>query len=1184
MARRDCPLTMFSLHHTVFALMCGLGMALAALSGVALAQNPVPLINEPLVPDTVKPGSPGFVLSVNGTGFVSGATVHWNGSPLATTFVSRSRLKASVPASDIATAGTASVTVFNLTPGGGTSNVVFFEVTPSSTSIGLSAPNNFTAGSGPALLTVGDFNGDGNPDLAVANEGSNNVSILLGDGHGGFRTHVDYPTGPEPSSIAVGDFNGDGKLDLAVADQNCPGGTCGSSGSVSILLGNGDGTFEPAVEYGSEAGTYSVAVGDFNGDGKLDLVVAASGAGVADPGGIDVLLGNGDGTFQAAIRYGTGSGTNPTSVVVGDFNGDGKLDLAATNVACASPCGNVAVLLGNGDGTFQAAVNYAAGAQPLSIAVGDVNLDGKLDLIVANVSSNNVSVLLGNGDGTFQSPANYSTNDGAFSVAVADLNGDGKPDLIALSGSLTVFLGNGNGTFQKGMNYGAGSDLLSVGLGDFNNDGRLDAVVTHWSTDSTLPPPGGGTTVSVLLQTPALTLSQTSLVFADQVIETRSTAQTVTLTNTSGFVLTISSLGVTGSNASDFSQTNTCGSTVAAGRSCTISVTFTPTQTGPRSASITIIDNASDSPRTITLNGVGVISGPDATPSATNLTFAIQLVGTSSAAQSVMLTNYGTTALSISSIVAGGDFAASNTCGSSLVAGASCTINVIFKPTQPGNRTGTVSITDNAPGSPQKVSLKGTGTVVEFNPTSLAFHCHNEPNNCPPPPQTITLTNTGGTTLSISNVAITGSTTFSQTNNCSTSVVTKGSCTITVSFKSSSRGTFSGAVSVSDNGGGSPQQVPLSASETKTGAGALAVRSAMGAHTMASVPAPTGPMYVGTRMMDLVDSRRDDPFLADGTKRELLMRFWYPASLDQGCDPAEYTSPRVWSYFSQLARFPLPEVRTNSCQNAPTTGGAHPVIVFTHGYTGTFTDYTFLFEDLASRGYVVASVDHTYEATAVEFPDGRFVKSVFGSHLAENTWRRDEQSLALASSARPKDLKFVVDELARLNSEASPFTGKLDLTKVAVAGHSLGGSAALLGLQQDQRFKAAVLLDARLSYDRTSLTKTPVLVLAMGREQWSDEECRLWGDLRGPRFAVNLRGAEHLTPSDAVWLAEGAIKTGSMGPDKTIEALRNYTAAFLDANLRETSLEPLLVGPSAEYPDAEVTTQKQSLCSEAIDH
>lgn len=794
-------------------------MVVSALIGIATAQNPVPLINQPLVPGAVRPGASGFTLTVNGTGFVSGSTVHWNGSPLMTTFVSGSRLKASVPASNIAKAGTASVTVVNPASGGGSSNMVFFEITPSSTSIGLSAPNSFTAQSGPSLMAVGDFNGDGNLDLAVANEGSNTVSILLGDGHGGFQTHVDYPTGPEPSSVVVGDFNGDGKLDLAVADQNCPNNTCGS-GSVSILLGKGDGTFEPSVEYSTGPGTYSVAVGDFNGDGKLDLAVAASGAGVLDPGGIDVLLGNGDGTFQAAVNYDTGSGTNPTSVAVGDFNGDGKLDLAATNVGCGTPCGNVAVLLGNGDGTFQPAVNYNAGAQPLFIAVGDVNRDGRLDLAVANASSQNVSILLGNGDGTFQTAVNYSTNGDAFSVAVADLNGDGKPDLIVASGSVTVFLGNGNGAFQGGVNYGAGSDLLSVAIGDFNNDGRPDLVVTHYGTDSFLPPLGGGTTVSVLLQIPAVSLSKKSLTFADQLIGTSSTSQTVTLTN-GGLPLTISSVAVTGANPSDFSQTNTCDSGVPPGGKCNTIVTFTPSHIGLRAASVTITDNASGSPQTVALNGTGVVSGPNATLSAASLNFVTQLLNTTSTAKTVTLTDYGTQPLSITSIqLTGadpGDFAQTNTCGKSVAAGASCTISVTFMPKAVNTRIASLSVSGNAPGSPQSVSLSGTGTEVKLNPSRLKFSCVIPflGTSCSAPTQATTLTNTGTTVLSISSIKITGSTDFSQTNNCGTNVGAGRSCTISVSFGSSSTGSFSGDVTVADDGGGSPQQVALSGTVTK---------------------------------------------------------------------------------------------------------------------------------------------------------------------------------------------------------------------------------------------------------------------------------------------------------------------------------------------------------------------------------
>ena len=243
---------------------------------------------------------------------------------------------------------------------------------------------------------------------------------------------------------------------------------------------------------------------------------------------------------------------------------------------------------------------------------------------------------------------------------------------------------------------------------------------------------------------------------------------------------------------------------------------------------------------------------------------------------------------------------------------------------------------------------------------------------------------------------------------------------------------------------------------------------------------------------------------------------------------------------------------------------------------------TFIFEDLASRGYVVASVDHTYEATAVEFPHGRFAKSVLGSHW-DNTWRTDEQTLASAVSVRLDDLRFVVDELERLNEDSgSPFASQLDISRLAIAGHSLGGMGALPAALQDARFKAVVLMDGWPD-TLTTPTETPVLMLAAGHEQWSDAERGLWNNLRGPRLAVNLRGAEHVTPSDLVWLAKGGIKTGAMGPEKTIAAVRDYIAAFLDANLRDEPLTALLSRLSSEYPDAAVTAQKQSLRND-VDH
>jgi predicted dienelactone hydrolase len=415
---------------------------------------------------------------------------------------------------------------------------------------------------------------------------------------------------------------------------------------------------------------------------------------------------------------------------------------------------------------------------------------------------------------------------------------------------------------------------------------------------------------------------------------------------------------------------------------------------------------------------------------------------------------------------------------------------------------------------------------------------------------------------------------FSETNTCGGSVAPGSTCAITVVFKPTSTNLAVADLVVTDSSSDSPQQVRLQ------GKGSTAVTAAMQAtlasSPTASVPRPTGPSAVGTRVVRLVDLLRTDPYTHNATMRELLVRFWYPASLNQGCVPAEYTSPHVWSYFSELVGVHLPEVFTNSCLDAPVANGRHPIVVFTHGYTGTFTDYTFLFEDLASRGYVVASVDHTYEASAVEFPDGRFVESIPGSHFG-NTAGNDEHELAFAVEVRLADLTFVANQLKLLNmAHGSPFAGKLDTVRMAIAGHSLGGLTAFLELEQEPSFRTAVILDGAVPDNLINATKEPVLILTAGSNDWSSSEQDLWRELHGPRFLVNLRGAEHLTPTDLVWLAKGAIRTGTMGPEKTIAAIRDYIAVFLDANLRGQPTSPLLSGTSSEFPDVEVTAPLQT--------
>jgi hypothetical protein len=335
----------------------------------------------------------------------------------------------------------------------------------------------YAVGSQPTSVAVGDFNGDGIPDLAVANEGpaSTTVSVLLGNGDGTFQTAVSYATGTEPVSVVVGDFNGDGIPDLAVANY--------SSNDFSVLLGNGDGTFQAARNFNGGPHPVSVAVGDFNGDGIQDLAIAdagnASGGGV----GVSVFLGNGDGSFQFAGAFDAGS--SPSSLAVGDFNGDGLLDLAVANDSYFN--GTVSVLLGNGDGSFAAARTFAAGSMPRSVAVGDFNGDGLLDLAVANYFGGTVSVLLGNGDGSFEPAHTYAAGFGADSVAVGDVNGDGIQDLAVAAGgnTVSVLLGNGDGSFQTtNVRYVVGSVPRSVAVGDFNGDGSPDlAVANQFSND-----------------------------------------------------------------------------------------------------------------------------------------------------------------------------------------------------------------------------------------------------------------------------------------------------------------------------------------------------------------------------------------------------------------------------------------------------------------------------------------------------------------------------------------------------------------------------------------------------------------------------------------------------------------------------------------------------------------------------
>jgi hypothetical protein len=437
-------------------------------------------------------------------------------------------------------------------------------------------------------VAVGDFNGDGIPDVAVGDDGgSGSVKILLGSGDGIFRLGSTYSV-DVLFSAATASLRKNGILDLVFG---------GGNDQVYVMLGNGNGTFQAAVAYPTSAFSYMVALGDFTSHGNLDIVaVGGTNSQGEDCNCIEVLPGNGDGTFGSAITEPLPYGMTAYAIAVGDFSNDGKLDVAVEGEAF--PSYEVAILLGNGDGTFTADGYYPL-AEGGSIATGYFTADKKkLDL--AAMSYGSVAVLLGNGDGTFQQPVTYDAGLSSW-VTAQDFNGDGKVDLAA-SGEgpgpqyqpgVTVLDGNGDGTFQTpGTFYPAGKLPQFVASSDLNEDRKPDLVLVDQLAGQ----------VITLLNTGVVSFSPTTpLNFEKQAVGTTSAPQSVTLTNTGTTELKIQSIKA----SAGFSVTSTCGERVAAGANCAISATFSPTKQGAVQGTISIIDSASSKPQVIELLGTG---------------------------------------------------------------------------------------------------------------------------------------------------------------------------------------------------------------------------------------------------------------------------------------------------------------------------------------------------------------------------------------------------------------------------------------------------------------------------------------------------------------------------------------------------------------------------------------------------
>ncbi len=481
---------MFRQHNSCYSVCIEVILCLCFAAPARAQNNPVPQIVGPVHPDAVAPGSGAFTLNVYGANFVPGSVVNWNYQPRTTTYISGHEIQAQILASDVAHNAAGYITVTNPPPGGGDSSASWaqVEVHDPISAIVVDAPAYSLFGIWQLL--VADFNHDGILDLVGEADG---LDFDRGNGNGTFNyvSIVDKQY-LAPYGAAYGDFNNDGNID--VVDASDLGNTTGFDPTrMDVMLGNSDGTFSAGTPIWRQIGNLNyVAVGDFNQDGNLDLMTVGIRR-------LTPYLGQGDGTFQLGTpNYHYPSLGFGPEILVGDFNNNGKLDLVLLSGRSTPEGFNTIVWFfsGNGDGTFQkprevwvAQNTYACvgGSYGESyVQLSDFNGDGNLDL--AFCDSGQIGVMLGNGDGTFKPPTFYTadpTGAGQFTFALGDINSDGKPDLLvseyadSTDPQFVVFLGNGDGTFQAPQTVSLGQaplPELGITVGDFNSDGLLDFI------------------------------------------------------------------------------------------------------------------------------------------------------------------------------------------------------------------------------------------------------------------------------------------------------------------------------------------------------------------------------------------------------------------------------------------------------------------------------------------------------------------------------------------------------------------------------------------------------------------------------------------------------------------------------------------------------------------------------------
>lgn len=492
-----------------------------------------------------------------------------------------------VSVTDAHPAGTYTVTV-NAFNGIGTASANFqLIVNHTLCSQGLFGTNiNLPSGTGPLSVAVADFNNDGRQDIACANSGSNSVSIRLGNGTGGFTnaSDVTFSVNLNASSIAVGDFNGDGKQDFLVADGGYPG------QNVLVKYGNGTGGFTGNTIVQVGLSPTSIDIGDFNGDGKQDFAAACYWS-----NSVSIGIGDGNGGFNT--MPGVMVGANPLAVKIGDFNGDTKQDIAVVNYISNT----VSIRLGNGLGGFAGSTEINAGTNPYSVAIGDLNGDGKQDLAIANKTSNNVSIRLGDGTGGFIQAADIPlSNYAPQAIVIGDFNGDANPDIAMADGMyssaayyyISVRLGNGTGNFSGTTDLVVGNNPLALAVADFNGDGRLDLVTANRGSNNISIRLGGAGAISVKGNNVAIVDGSNAPETNNHTDFGLSVARNFTIQNTGTGGLTVNSIHVNGADSSLFTISGiTLPVTIDGGTSTTFAIRFSPTSAGLKTTTVNIGTN-----------------------------------------------------------------------------------------------------------------------------------------------------------------------------------------------------------------------------------------------------------------------------------------------------------------------------------------------------------------------------------------------------------------------------------------------------------------------------------------------------------------------------------------------------------------------------------------------------------------